>query len=82
MYKSLHTVTFGDATVAPGQEITAKQLDGYDIDRLIELGAIEASDLLGEASDPYAGMTAAEKKAAKKAEAEAAKAAADDGLGG
>lgn len=87
MFKAKHTIVHGEKTFPPGSDLTAADVKGLDTDRLKNLGAIEAADLIGETSDPYAGMTAAEKKAAKKAEAEAAKTEADnkpsdDGLDG
>lgn len=76
MFTANHTIVHGGNTFAPGNTLTASDLDGADIDRLIELKAIS------QAED--AGMPPAEKKTAKKSAAEAKKAAAaaDDGLDG
>ena len=84
MYQTNHTLILAGATVLPGQTLTAKQLDGCDVKRLLELGAISKGAIDAEAStNPYAGMTEKQRKAAeKKAAAEAAEAPADDGLGG
>ena len=85
MYQTNHTLILAGATVLPGQTLTAKQLDGCDVKRLLELGAISKGAIDAEAStNPYAGMTEKQRKAAeKKAAAEKdAEAPADDGLGG
>lgn len=88
MYQTNHTLVLAGATVLPGQTLTAQQLDGCDVKRLLELGAISKGAIDAEAStNPYAGMTekqrrAAEKKAAAEKAAEDAEAPADDGLGG
>ena len=88
MYQTNHTLILAGATVLPGQTLTAKQLDGCDVKRLLELGAISKGAIDAEVvADPYAGMTekqrkAAEKKAAAEKAADGAEAPTDDGLDG
>lgn len=82
MYQTNHTLILAGTTVLPGQTLTAKQLDGLDVKRLLELGAISKGAIDAEVvADPYAGMTEKQRKAAEKKAAEKA-ADADDGLGG
>lgn len=77
MYQTNHTLILAGATVLPGQTLTAKQLDGHDVKRLLELGAISKGAIDAEVvAGPYAGKTKKQREAAEKA------AAADDGLDG
>ena len=77
MYQTNHTLVLAGATVLPGQTLTAKQLDGCDVKRLLELGAISKGAIDAEVvASPHAGKTKKQREAAEKA------AAADDGLDG
>ena len=83
MYQTNHTLILAGATVLPGQTLTAKQLDGHDVKRLLELGAISKGAIDAEVvADPRAGMAEKQRKAAGKKAATDTEAPADDGLGG